>query len=132
MSIARWRYTYTANDTMKLNYNYKNEDGEYAPYVLPLQDGRKVINPTAAMYAEAGYYPYTPPQPTEEELAKQSRKAEISDLRDRFAENEWKIIKTCEYRLVGKPDPYDTEALHEERQALRDRINELEKELDIE
>ena len=111
---------------MRYNYNYKNEAGEYAPYVLHLQDGRKVINPTAAMYAEAGYLPYTPPQPTEEELERQEALASIESLKMQLAESDYKVIKIAECAAVGEPSPYDAQALHIERQALRDQINALE------
>ena len=49
---------------------------------------------------------------------------------------DWKLIKNAEANLLGLPLPYDTQDLHEKRQAVRDRINvvnerikELEKEI---
>ena len=56
---------------------------------------------------------------------------EIYTLETRLASNlsdigDWKVNKTYEYRLQGKPDPYDTEQLLADRQAARDRINELQ------
>ena len=39
------------------------------------------------------------------------------------------IIKSMEYSLVGIEPPYDITELHEQRQMLRDRINELEAQL---
>lgn len=39
---------------------------------------------------------------------------------------DWKIAKIMEYRLLGYEDPYDLTELAEERQKVRDRINELE------
>lgn len=107
---------------MKYNYNYKNERGEYAPKVLTLADGRQVINPTEAMYAEAGYLPYTPPQPTDEEIAEQQRFSEIDDLKRQLFESDYKAIKYAE-GWISEEDYADIKA---ERQALRDRINELE------
>ena len=41
-----------------------------------------------------------------------------------------KISKHMEYTLLGMDSPYDIEALHTERQAIRDRINDLQEELD--
>ena len=113
---------------MNYNYNYKNENGQFAPKVLTLPDGRKVINPSEEMYAAAGYMTFHPTQPSDEDLARMSRESEIEALRGEIGKIDWKITKTAEYRLVGLPDPYDTMALHNERQALRDRINELEAE----
>ena len=42
---------------------------------------------------------------------------------------DWKIAKHMEYTLLGMDSPYDIEALHTERQAIRDRINDLQEEL---
>lgn len=43
---------------------------------------------------------------------------------------DYKIVKTYEARLLGETDPYDTDALIKERQAIRDKINKLEQEID--
>ncbi|MBR6045769.1 MAG: hypothetical protein IKP95_12785 [Ruminococcus sp.] len=43
---------------------------------------------------------------------------------------DWKIAKYMEYQAIGEPAPYDINALHAQRQAVRDRINELQAELD--
>lgn len=43
---------------------------------------------------------------------------------------DWKIAKHMEYTLLGMDSPYDIEALHAERQTIRDRINDLQEELD--
>lgn len=111
---------------MAYNYNYKNEAGEYAPKVLTLEDGRQVINPTEAMYAEAGYLPWTPPQPSESDMAEQERMASIESLKMQLAETDYKVIKVAECAAVGEAAPYDVAELHRERQALRDQINALE------
>lgn len=42
---------------------------------------------------------------------------------------DWKIAKNQEYIQVGLEPPYDIQELHQKRQAVRDRINELEQEL---
>lgn len=44
---------------------------------------------------------------------------------------DWKISKIYEYRLQNKEDPYDMQELCNARQAVRDRINELQKELSV-
>lgn len=110
---------------MKYNYNYKNAQGEYAPYVLDTENG-KVINPTPAMYEAAGYLPYTPPTPTDEEIAEQERQASIESLKMQLQESDYKVIKVAECMALNLPAPYDVAALHAERQALRDQINALE------
>ena len=68
---------------------------------------------------------YTPSEPTREEIIA-SYQAEIDALKAQIAEGDYKIIKCAEAQLLGSPLPYDIEALHAERQVLRDRINELE------
>ena len=110
---------------MKYNYHYKNAQGQYAPYVLDTEQG-KVINPTAAMYEAAGYLPYTPPTPTDEEIAEQERQASIESLKMQLSESDYKVIKVAECMALNLPAPYDVAALHRERQALRDQINALE------
>lgn len=51
---------------------------------------------------------------------------EIDELKGRLESSDYKIIKCYEAGLVGSPMPYDVGSLHEERQLLRDKINELE------
>jgi hypothetical protein len=53
-------------------------------------------------------------------------KQEIESLKAELTETDYKIIKCSEYQLAGLELPYDIATLHAERQALRDRINELE------
>lgn len=48
----------------------------------------------------------------------------VSDIGD------WKIVKCCEAMLKAEPMPYDIAELTAARQAARDRINELQKELE--
>ena len=49
--------------------------------------------------------------------------APTSDIGD------WKIIKIYEARLSGESDPYDYKELKAARQAVRDKINELQAQL---
>ena len=51
---------------------------------------------------------------------------EIANLKERLYSSDYQIIKCYEYALNNLEMPYDTAKLHEERQALRDQINELE------
>ena len=53
----------------------------------------------------------------------QTRKASLSST-------DYKIIKCSEAQLLGEELPYDIASLHAERQALRDKINELEQQLE--
>ena len=43
-----------------------------------------------------------------------------------LASSDYKIIKCYEAALIGYAMPYEIKALHNERQLLRDKINELE------
>ena len=89
-------------------------------------DGRVIINPTEEMLADAGWTKVEPHQPSDEELAAMQRAAEVENLKMQLAESDYKVIKIAECVACGLPLPYDAEALHSERQAIRDRINELE------
>lgn len=42
---------------------------------------------------------------------------------------DWKIAKTYEARLQDKADPYDTDKLIADRQAIRDEINRIQQEI---
>ena len=75
-------------------------------------------------------------RPTEEELAELARQQQISQvtaqidgLKAQIAASDYKVIKTYEYTLLGEQTEYDMEAVHAERQALRDQINSLETQL---
>lgn len=52
--------------------------------------------------------------------------AEIEQLKAQLASTDYKVVKCSEAQMTGEELPYDIVALHAERQALRDRINELE------
>lgn len=65
------------------------------------------------------------PIPTAEEL-REMNLAEISSLKEQLAESDYKVVKNAECLALGIPFPYNAEELHVERQAIRDRINELE------
>lgn len=50
----------------------------------------------------------------------------ISELTQELSTTDYKVIKAYEASLVGEPVPYDFTEVHAKRQALRDKINELE------
>lgn len=58
--------------------------------------------------------------------AEQQKQLEIAQLQKQLEDTDYKIIKCQEYSLAGLELPYDIEQLHNERQALRDKINELQ------
>jgi hypothetical protein len=52
---------------------------------------------------------------------------DIESLKSELQDSDYKVIKCAEAMVVGAEMPYDVASLHKERQALRDKINELEK-----
>ena len=54
---------------------------------------------------------------------------DIESLKSELQESDYKVIKCSEAMAVGAEMPYNMTALHKERQALRNKINELESEV---
>lgn len=50
----------------------------------------------------------------------------IDDLKKQLSDSDYKVIKCYEASLAGEELPYNMQELHQERQSLRERINELE------
>ena len=55
--------------------------------------------------------------------------SEIERLKSELQESDYKVIKCAEAMTIGAELPYNMTELHNERQALRDKINELESEV---
>ena len=69
------------------------------------------------------------------EIDRERIESEIRTLQSKMDEptrdiGDWKIIKIYEARLSGESDPYNYEELKAARQAVRDKINELQAELE--
>ena len=85
----------------------------------------------ARQYNERGEYVVVEmdcQQPTAEEL-RYRRYMEIERIKSELQESDYKVIKCAEAMAVGAEMPYNVTELHKERQALRDKINELESEV---
>ena len=54
---------------------------------------------------------------------------EIERIKSELQESDYKVIKCAEAICLNEELPYKMTALHKERQALRDKINELESEV---
>lgn len=54
---------------------------------------------------------------------------DIESLKSELQESDYKVIKCAEAICLNVELPYNMTALHNERQALRDKINELESEV---
>ena len=64
-----------------------------------------------------------------------SKQREILALKNRLTANcsdigDYKIIKSLEAKLKNEPAPYDTDELIAEREAARQKINDLQDEID--
>lgn len=59
-------------------------------------------------------------------IGDEARSSAIAARKQQLAETDYQIIKCSEYQLAGVELPYDIAALHAQRQAIRDQINELE------
>lgn len=71
----------------------------------------------------------------EQNVEKENLEAELRVLRSELQANtsdigDWKVIKALEYQLAGQTIPYDMDKLNSDRQAVRDRINEIERKLE--
>lgn len=55
---------------------------------------------------------------------------EIRNLECNLRASDYEVIKAYEYSICGIKAPYDMSTVHKERQAKRDRINEIQKILD--
>ena len=54
---------------------------------------------------------------------------EIKRIKSELQESDYKVIKCAEAICLNAELPYNMTELHKERQALRDKINELESEV---
>ena len=54
---------------------------------------------------------------------------DIESLKSELQESDYKVIKCAEAICLNEELPYNMTELHKERQALRDKINELESEV---
>ena len=55
--------------------------------------------------------------------------SDIERIKSELQESDYKVIKCAEAICLNEELPYNMTALHNERQALRDKINELESEV---
>lgn len=119
--------------TCYLDLQMEHMAGDYTNYRTRYRDSDE-----NGMYLSTGEVyvaPPTPPEPepepepTPEEIAEQERQKQIAGLKAQIDATDYRIIKAYEYSQVGLETDYDLQALHLERQALRDQINTLEETL---
>lgn len=93
---------------------------------LVANDGKQIINPSHEQMLANGWSVYEPPQPSERDL----KIAEIEQLKAQLRESDYKVVKISECLAIGSSEmPYNAQELHQQRQAIRDRINQLEMEV---
>ena len=80
--------------------------------------------------AEALKYSYNGEYTIEDDGVESTVEDQIASLKTQLSSTDYKIIKCSEAQLLGEELPYDISSLHTERQALRDKINELEQQLE--
>ena len=79
----------------------------------------QVINPREEMLLEDGWVIYEPSQ-------EDNNLHRITLLKRELSQSDYKVIKCMEATLCGEELPYDIDALHGERDAIRKEINDLE------
>lgn len=112
---------------------YPLDNGEYDAYttLYNVGEGWFELSDDGSVYEE---FPEVIPETlTEEQKAELEKRQQIStiqnqiiNLKAQITATDYQVIKTYEYSLVGLESDYDIEALHQERQAIRNQINELE------
>ena len=119
-------------------YNDKWNYSEFTTiYKRDKENGIVMYSNDGSVYVEPEP-PKEPDPPTEEELEEMERPKKISEINAQIAvlkseldETDYIYIKAYEAYLAGETVDYDLAAEHEKRQAIRDKINELESELEI-
>ncbi len=62
-------------------------------------------------------------------LSNEKIRYEIMQLQEKLNASDYKVLKSYEYALVGKINPYNMSEIHIERQNIRDKINILESQI---
>lgn len=103
----------------KLSEAWKPVD-EISPEALVSNDENYIIVPVPYDHGERIAYRY------EKRYDYQRIKQQVADLKQALSDSDYKVMKCYEASMLGQPLPYDIDAVHSERQAMRDKINELE------
>ncbi|MCC8034898.1 MAG: hypothetical protein LIO77_03055 [Rikenellaceae bacterium] len=123
---------------------YKDTDGKIKMRVISIemqieklaQHGWKPVDPIdeSAMQCADGYTVRITPYDAGNRISykyetvfdTQKVFREIQSLKDQLTSSDYKVIKCYEASLTRAALPYDIDELHSQRQAIRNRINELE------
>ena len=108
----------TENNSGFKTYRMSGEQlGDFSEYttIYRLLDDEVQYSNDGSVWVEPETHPYEP-----------TIQDQINALKKELESTDYKIIKCSEYQLASLEPPYDISELHSTRQALRDRINELE------
>ena len=108
----------TENNSGFKTYRMSGEQlGDFSDYTTTyrLLDDEVQYSNDGSVWVEPETHPYEP-----------TIQDQINTLKKELESTDYKIIKCSEYQLASLEPPYDISELHSTRQALRDRINELE------
>lgn len=126
---------------------FRDADGELHSRIVTIEEQAEAlskkgwkpvddINPLK-LKADDGYIVRVVPYDAGERISfqyetvedKNKIKKEIKTLKASISGTDYKVIKCYEASLIGEELPYDIAALHNERQEIRNRINELQQKL---
>ena len=108
----------TENNSGFKTYRMSGEQlGDFSDYTTTyrLSDDEVQYSNDGSVWVEPETHPYEP-----------TIQDQINSLKKELESTDYKIIKCSEYQLASLEPPYDISELHSTRQALRDRINEME------
>lgn len=108
----------TENNSGFKTYRMSGEQlGDFSDYTTTyrLLDDEVQYSNDGSIWVEPETHPYEP-----------TIQDQINSLKKELESTDYKIIKCSEYQLASLEPPYDISELHSTRQALRDRINEME------
>ena len=91
-----------------------------SPEALVSEDENYIIVPVPYDQGERIAYRY------EKRYDYQRIKQQVADLKQALTDSDYKVMKCYEASMLGQPLPYDIDAVHSERQTMRNKINELE------
>ena len=100
--------------TYRMSGEQLGDFSEYTTTYRILDDEVQYSN-DGSVWVEQETHPYEP-----------TIQDQINALKKELESTDYKIIKCSEYQLASLEPPYDISELHSTRQALRDRINEME------
>lgn len=124
-------------------HRYTNNDGEQVTRTITIEEQVSMLSDIwkpvdliddSKLECEEGYVIQLIPYDAGDRIAYEYKKivdvqkikTDIEDLKNLLTAGDYKITKCYEATLLGKELPYDINELHQDRESLRKRINQLE------